>query len=461
MFSFPGIIVLVLLIFVRPQEVFEVLKTLPFFYIFFGLSVFGLIVDLRLRIIRPQPAPQLIWAILFFAWCLLTVALKAQEVVALVLDLAILFVWYYLLSHGIQTFRTLSAMAVVLLVLTVFLSLVGVHQRTTDFECHKIEEGVMLTIASGEPDGRACVEREDCLINNPEPGADYICERPGLLKTSTIGGRVRYRGVLQDPNELSLTLTVSLPFMLAFFRLRRTWLRLAGLAGILLVATLCIWFSQSRGGQIVYLAVIGVYFVRKYGYKGILIGGLACLPVFLYVVSGAGREDASESSIERLECWWEGMTMFRYNPFMGVGYDQFTEHHYLTAHNSYILAPAELGVPGTFFWLGTLYMSAKIPWVAVWRYKTGTPNGDLAHHWGMAILASMVGMLVGAFFLSFCYHYMLWAYIALSGAYYQAVRHHDSEFKVKFGIADFFLLVLGTVGIIAGMYLMTRVLPPP
>lgn len=460
MFSFPGIIVLVLLIFVRPQEVFEILQAVPWFYIFFGLSVFGLVVDLRLRLIRPQLAPQLIWAVLLFAWCLLTVALKAQDVIPLVLDLAILFVWFYLLSHGIQTFRTLHAMAAVLVILTVFLSVVGIHQRTTEFECMKIPEGVMLSIASGVPDGRACKEREDCFINNPEPGADYICERPGMLDTSTIGGRVRYRGVLQDPNELSLTLSCSLPFIIVFFQLRRSWARLAAAGVVLVLATICIWFTQSRGGQLVFMSIFAVYFIKRTGIKGVILGGLLCLPVVLAIVAGAGREDASESSVERLECWWEGMTMFRYNPFMGVGYDQFTEHHYLTAHNSYILAPAELGVPGTFFWLGNLYMSAKIPWVAVRRYRPDTPEGALAHHWATAMLASMVGMISGAFFLSFCYHYMLWGYIALSGAFYQAVKRHDDGFQVRFGVVDLLLLSAGTAGTIGGMYMLTRLMPP-
>ena len=37
-----------------------------------------------------------------------------------------------------------------------------------------------------------------------EPGAIYRCERVGLFGTVSVGeGRVRYRGVLKDPNELA------------------------------------------------------------------------------------------------------------------------------------------------------------------------------------------------------------------------------------------------------------------
>jgi len=56
-----------------------------------------------------------------------------------------------------------------------------------------------------------------------EPGAEYMCERPGLFGTCSIGGgRVRYRGSLNDPNALALTTVFALPMAFAFFERKRS-----------------------------------------------------------------------------------------------------------------------------------------------------------------------------------------------------------------------------------------------
>ena len=68
------------------------------------------------------------------------------------------------------------------------------------------------------------------------------------------------------------------------------------------------------------------------------------LPVLL--LGGRSGENADQSTLERYEAWSTGLTMFRGNPVFGVGARQFAEHHYLTAHNSYVLSFAELGFPG-------------------------------------------------------------------------------------------------------------------
>ena len=53
--------------------------------------------------------------------------------------------------------------------------------------------------------------------------------------------------------------------------------------------------------------------------------------------------------------------MWRSHPFLGVGLGQFGEYHYLTAHNSYLLALAELGFPGMVLFSSIVYLSIKIP----------------------------------------------------------------------------------------------------
>jgi O-antigen ligase len=179
----------------------------------------------------------------------------------------------------------------------------------------------------------------------------------------------------------------------------------------------------------------------------------------MLVVMKASRGDASESSRERLECLYEGMTMWRSSPVLGVGMGQFTEYHFLTAHNSYVLTVAEVGIVGMFLWLGVIYMSVKPLLIGFFRYSKRS-DSQIAAYWAMALLASMAGMLVGIFFLSFSYHVVLWVYWGLCGAFYTAVKKHDPDFKVRFGLIDLGLLATLTVGISVGLFVFTRLRPP-
>ena len=53
-----------------------------------------------------------------------------------------------------------------------------------------------------------------------------------------------------------------------------------------------------------------------------------------------------------------------------------------------------------------------------------------------ALLASQVGMVVSAVFLSLAYHAIMWIYLGLSAGLYAAVRAHEPAFRVRFGWRD-------------------------
>src|SRR6185503_3560738 len=145
-------------------------------------------------------------------------------------------------------------------------------------------------------------------------------------------------------------------------------------------------------------------------------------PIVLFFAMGggdSGRVDAAASTEERYEAWATGIQMFRDSPLFGVGNGQFVEHHYLTAHNSYVLALAELGLVGMFLWGAVLYLTVKIPLVALIRYH-GREEAAVARAWALGLLSALGGLLVGIFFLSFSWHLVFWAYVGLSGAFYSA-----------------------------------------
>ncbi|MSP61030.1 MAG: O-antigen ligase domain-containing protein [Myxococcales bacterium] len=456
MFAIPGILALLLFIFVRPLEFLPALRALPMLYICFGVALFGFVIDLKLRRSRPAPTPQLGWVALFYLWCLATLAIRARGVlVPQAIDLAISISLYLLIAHAVQTFRAFQVVAGMLLALTLYLSFVGVHQGLAPFGCISVTYGG--GDVTGEYDGRTCTRDRECYDGDPEPGADYICERVGLVGTTSIGnGRVRYLGPLQDPNELALAIGIGLPFALGFLERKRTAPRVLIVVAALGLVAVCTVFTQSRGGQLVFLATLAAYFVKRYGLRGLLAGAVLAAPLFLF----GGREgaEAEGSSVERLECWYEGMTMFRFSPIFGVGQGQFIEHHFLTAHNSYVLAPAELGFPGMVAWSIVIYLSTKIPIQALRRYSApgAGPEAKVAVTWAMALLAAMIGLLVGIFFLSFCYHQILWVYVGMCGAFYSAVKSHDPGFEVGFAQRDFVWVCAIDAGLVGMLFLYTR-----
>jgi O-antigen ligase/polysaccharide polymerase Wzy-like membrane protein len=429
MFALPGLLALVFIDYVRPQEYVPFLEAVPLLHVATAFALIGFVLDLRLALSRREPAPHLLLTALFLAWCLVTVLVRAPDqftmrAQALLVPIAI----YAAVAHGIQSFRSLQVMGAVLLAICLGLAALGVHQGLSSYGCHRIAvSGGHLVYLY---DGRPCSEedRNVCENESAEPGADYVCEKVGLLGTQSDHGRVRYRGTLQDPNELSLALGIAVPFAFAFLDRRRSLPRALLVAATVVGVGLSAYFTQSRGGQLVFLTVLGVYFVRRMGVRrGLAVGVVLALPLLLF----GGRAGAEVSTMERLECWWVGLHLVVASPGFGVGFGQFTDHHNLTAHNSFILATAELGLPGMLLFTSIIYVAIKIP---VQALRAHLP--PVARSWAIALLASTAGLAVGSFFLSYSYKDVLWIYVGLTGVLYHAVRRHEPGFEVRFGVRD-------------------------
>lgn len=452
MFALPGILILVAFVYIRPQEFVPILNAVPLLYIFLGFAVAGLLVDVRLRRARIEAAPQLLWAVLFILWCVLTLVMRAPSALPELLMAAVSIALFLLIAHGIQTFRALGVLAGLLLACALFLSFVGIHQGLSPYGCHLVDPAAPEV---GVYDGRACQESNDCYREDPEPGAEYFCERVGLFTSSSIGdGRVRWLGILMDPNELALALGLALPLAFALFERKRSLARALLVAMSLVMILWCVVYTQSRGGVLVILATLGAYFVRRFGLFGLVAGGLLGAPLLL--LGGRSGAEATASAKDRVECLYEGMMMFKDSPLFGVGAGQFIEYHILTAHNSYVLAPAELGFPGMVLWSIVMYLSVKIPATALIRLRAHGPEADVARAWSAGILAALIGLLVGVFFLSFCYHAVLWVYVGLSGALYAALRRHDPGFEVRLETRDLLRVLAIDVALIVGIFLYAR-----
>jgi hypothetical protein len=439
MFTLPGLSALLIFIYVRPQEFILILQKLPLLYIFFAAAVGGLLVDLKLRLLKPIPARSLLLATLFFGWVLVNIGIKvpAAAKLASIIEFTIVYVTFVVICQGVQSFRALRVVAGALLFCVMFLTMVGIHQANAPTGCLMIEDYMSRL---GVPDGRPCELPADCTGIEAEPGEAYDCQRIGLFGTTALNDRVRYRGSLQDPNELATVICAGLALLIGLAAPSRKtrWRGLAVLGAVAIF--LCVIYTQSRGGMLAYLAVLAVYFVRRYGIKYAALGAVAMLP--LMALGGREGEAANASTEGRYEAWRSGIDMLKSDPVFGVGYGQFTEFHHLTAHNAHVLAFAELGLLGMFLWVAMLYMTLK-PALLVLRDFRDDPRAGPARTWAMVIIAMAAPLLVQCMFLSLTYHPMTWIYFGFAGAFYSAVKSHAPGWRVKFGIMD--ILIIGTI----------------
>ncbi len=450
MFAIPGLIGILLLVYIRPQEIWPALTRVPWMYICLLLTGLGWAVDVRRGFARLQSHPLLPWAFAYFGWSVATLVLKAPwDLVRETVVSGVSLAFFLMVSGSLQTLRALRIVAVTIMVLALSIAAVGVHQATAPLGC--VKEGNDPSSDQLVPDGRSCETRQDCYESNEEAGVDYRCEHLGLAGTTSILNRVRYRGIMQDPNEMAVIVSIGVPFAIALLELRRTLLRLLLVAAATLLAGLCTIFTQSRSGQLAFLAVLGVYFLRRWRWLGLVAAAVLGGPVIL--LGGRSGDTADESTMTRYEAWNVALDLAKASPIWGVGKAQFTEYHSLTAHNSVMLALGELGVVGLFLWSAVVFTAFKITLALLSPGQQAPPAVRL---WATALLASLSGLLVSAMFLSFSDHNVFWIYLGLVGALYAGARELMPNFNLRYTWRDGVMIAAADVAVVTFIYFYVR-----
>jgi O-antigen ligase len=88
--------------------------------------------------------------------------------------------------------------------------------------------------------------------------------------------------------------------------------------------------------------------------KSLVIAVMGTVAVTALNVSGGRGMDNDDGG--RVALWGTGLQVFKAHPLFGVGPGNFSNFNgnFQTAHNSYILGMAELGVFGYFFWMSLI-----------------------------------------------------------------------------------------------------------
>ncbi len=478
------------LVLLKPQEFIHPLQALPLLYILFGLALVAIGLGVIWRKVRPAMAPQIPYVAAFFVWMILTTIIKRPDATMnAVIALAIVFAVFIILSLGLASRKGLQLFAATFVGCAMLVTWVAIVQGRSFHGCmigapEDYEGKGELTW-----DGRTCVDQTECRADG-DPDANYRCELVGPLGTASVGSRVRYRGSLADPNELSLMIAISIPFAMALWQERSpkrapapdpkpagpmiaparrrlpvhisdrfllrimTFFRSIPTAALVGAIAYAIILAQSRGGLLVFLTVLGLYFIRKAGKWGVVAGCLLAPPMLL--VGGRSGEEAEESAGERVGLLQEAFEFIRNTKGVGLGWGGFPDESSigLTAHNSYVLAAAEAGIVGACLFGLCLYASLKVA-IAIW-FSHADRFDDHLKKLAPAVAIAIAGLLVGIVFLSWTYKDILYIVLGVSAALYGVARAQDPTFQVKVSLKEAALVCAGMMGLLGAVYIGTR-----
>jgi len=214
-----------------------------------------------------------------------------------------------------------------------------------------------------------------------------------IQKTTGIGwtgqpmieGRITYSGMFNDPNDLGLLIVLSISLTMFQLRARRGKLiRLVMLSAIFWLLY-GVYLTDSRGTMLAVMAVMGLELWRKFGKTVVIVAGLMAVPL-LFAFTRLSELNAEEASAgNRVDAWYEGVQMLIDNPVFGVGWNMFGDVHYMTAHNSIVLAMAELGLFGFLWWFLLVFVTGAM---IIRLVNLGPELLPVSHHAGAAPAAT-------------------------------------------------------------------------
>lgn len=277
-----------------------------------------------------------------------------------------------------------------------------------------------------------------------------------------IGKQDDYRlaGPVGDPNFYSQFMVVIVPLALdRVWTETRPLLRL--LAGWSLgVTVLTIVFTFSRGALIALIVVMVLMMVRRPPNLGAIVITIAlAIPLMQFVpdsyldrlttlldlVPGLGSDDAAVTEVSyrgRTSEMLIGLYMFRDNPFIGVGFENYPTHYQKYsrqlgmdprledrhAHSLYIQILAEHGLMGAFSFGGILLVAMYYIYKAERKFKE--LGYDEEEGIAAAFFVAMVGYLIAAVFLHMAYPRYFWLLIGIAYSLPNVVKF-EQEFRKK------------------------------
>lgn len=240
-------------------------------------------------------------------------------------------------------------------------------------------------------------------------------------------GRIQWVGIFGDPNDFALVLVSSLPIILFYlFEKKVNLIAKIGLIAMLCIFFMAIYYTNSRGGYLAVIAILGSFSVKIWGVKKGLIAGtiLIIIALALAPTRMSGISPHGQSASGRIYAWMQGLVILKSHPVLGVGMYNFTQYSSRASHSAFIKCLAELGLVGFFVWTALIYTSFK-DLIRIERTSTDTT----LILYSKIIQISFIGFLTSAFFLSQTYSPIIYILFALTAL---LSLHLRAETGIKF-----------------------------
>lgn len=254
--------------------------------------------------------------------------------------------------------------------------------------------------------------------------------------------RIRGLGFVNDPNDLAQLLVMTIALLGVIIRRKHRLTNLLVVWVPIAVLAYGIYLTHSRG------AVIGLAVVAFFSFRGrfspavsatIAVALAAGLMAFGF---SGGRSISADAGADRMAAWGAGLQFFKTHPFFGIGYGRFADNYEITAHNSFVLCLAELGLFGYLFWITVLTNTFfNLDWLSKADNQSkpvAIDDGDAHEHselmdpspnsrgasssevarFARILRTAMIGFLVTAWFLSRAYTMGLFLLVGLTAALY-------------------------------------------
>lgn len=262
-------------------------------------------------------------------------------------------------------------------------------------------------------------------------------------EANRFGGRVAGVGELGDPNDLALSLIVSLPLAIALWtRERGFWRRwlLFAMIGILIGGVIV---TESRGGALALMLVLVFEGYERIPSRTVRFGYLAVTLFLGFSAIGLllaqrgtplGTVGEDESVSDRKAAWKGGLRMLLDRPFTGVGIYRFSDaldtyappdltKRNLEAHNSFVQAAGDMGLLGLFSFTAMIVLS----WLACRRIRRRLDQQPNAPPIFAAVARSLgrslAGWTVCAMFLTQTYQAWIYLLVGLIAATALQLEH--------------------------------------
>jgi len=258
-----------------------------------------------------------------------------------------------------------------------------------------------------------------------------------ILRGRVLGGRLEgmLGGNYSNPNDLALSMVISLPLCLGLLFLARNRLWKAVWALAMLAMAYVVFLTGSRAGFIALMitAVVCLWHFAIRGHRRYILVLVPMVGMILWLSTGdmlsrrlKGTVDekadaAYGSAQQRQQLFWRSIEITKDHPLFGVGpgnFDQVSGVWHET-HNTFTQLSSEGGLPALVLYVCILWLGFMNLRKAKRLVSMRTESNLLAR----VLHASLIGYIVGSVFASVGYQFFPYILVAYTAALFSIAKN--------------------------------------